>query len=77
MISSLLCETVTGATMAELTAARDAADAADMVELRLDGVQDLDVAQALQGGHVPVIATCRPVWEGRARLQQDWRSAPP
>ncbi len=64
MIPSLLCETVTGATMAELTAARDAAAAADMVELRLDGVQDLDVAQALQGGHVPVIATCRPVWEG-------------
>ena len=64
MIPSLLCETVTGATMAELTAARDAAAAADMVELRLDGVRDLDVAQALQGGHVPVIATCRPAWEG-------------
>ena len=50
--------------MAELTAARDAAAVADMVELRLDGVRDLDVAQALQGGHVPVIATCRPAWEG-------------
>ena len=64
MTSSLLCETVTGATMAELTAARDAAVAADMVELRLDGVRDLDVAQALHGGYVPMIATCRPAWEG-------------
>ena len=64
MTPSLLCETVTGATMAELTAARDGAAAADMVELRLDGVRDLDVAQALSGGHVPMIATCRPTWEG-------------
>ena len=64
MTPSLLCETVTGATMAELTAARDGAAAADMVELRLDGVRDLDVAQALRGGHVPMIATCRPTWEG-------------
>ena len=64
MTPSLLCETVTGATMAELTAARDGAAAADMVELRLDGVRDLDVAQALHGGHVPMIATCRPAWEG-------------
>ena len=50
--------------MLELTAARDAAAVADMVELRLDGVRDLDVAQALHGGHVPVIVTCRPAWEG-------------
>ena len=50
--------------MAELTAARDAAAAVDMVELRLDGVRDLDVAQALHGAHIPVIATCRPAWEG-------------
>lgn len=64
MTSSLLCETVIGATMGELTAARDAAVVADMVEVRLDGVRDLDVAQALHGWHVPVIATCRPVWEG-------------
>ena len=46
---SLLCETVTGRSMAELIAARDAATAADMVELRLDGVADLDVAGALAG----------------------------
>ena len=63
-MASLLCETVTGDTMAELLAARDAAAAADMVELRLDGVRDLDVARALHGRRGPVIVTCRPTWEG-------------
>ena len=64
MSHALLCETVTGATMAELTVARGRAVAADMVEVRLDGVRDLDVAQALHGARVPVIVTCRPAWEG-------------
>ena len=67
MTPTLLCETVTGATMGELTVARDAAASAglvDMVELRLDGVRDLDVAGALDGVAIPVVATCRPVWEG-------------
>ncbi|MBI2829393.1 MAG: type I 3-dehydroquinate dehydratase [Acidobacteria bacterium] len=64
MTHSLLCETVTGDTMAELTAARGRAAAADMVELRLDGVRDLDVAQALHGRRAPVVVTCRPAWEG-------------
>jgi 3-dehydroquinate dehydratase/shikimate dehydrogenase len=64
MNPSLLCETVTGTTMAELVAARDAAAHADMVELRLDGVTDPDIAQALHGRRVPVIVTCRPRWEG-------------
>ena len=64
MSHSLLCETVTGATMAELVAARDAATASDLVELRLDGVGDLDVAEALSGRQRPTIVTCRPVWEG-------------
>jgi len=50
--------------MAELTAARDASAVADMVEVRLDGVRDLDVARAVDGGRVPVVATCRPAWEG-------------
>ncbi|MBI4266413.1 MAG: type I 3-dehydroquinate dehydratase [Acidobacteria bacterium] len=63
MAASLLCETVTGATMAELVAARDAA-MGDMVELRLDGVLDLDVDRALAGRRRPVIVTCRPAWEG-------------
>jgi 3-dehydroquinate dehydratase / shikimate dehydrogenase len=61
---SLLCETVTGTTTAELVTARDAATRADMVELRLDGVADPDIAQALCGRRVPVIVTCRPRWEG-------------
>jgi 3-dehydroquinate dehydratase / shikimate dehydrogenase len=64
MEHALLCETVTEATMTELVAARDAAVAADLVELRLDGVADVDVARALDGRRVPVIVTCRPVWEG-------------
>ncbi len=64
MTTSLLCETVTGETLAQLTRARDAADAADLVELRLDGVRDLDVARALAGRRKPVIVTCRPTWEG-------------
>lgn len=60
----LLCETVTGSTLAELRAARDAASGADMVELRLDGVTDLNVAGALAGRATPVVVTCRPAWEG-------------
>ena len=63
MPTSLLCETVTGASMAAIRAARDAS-VADMVELRLDGVGDLDVAGALTGRRKPVIVTCRPDWEG-------------
>ena len=63
MSSSLLCETVTGQSMADLRAARDAA-VADMVEVRLDGIADLDVAGALQGRSKPVLVTCRPEWEG-------------
>jgi 3-dehydroquinate dehydratase/shikimate dehydrogenase len=35
-----------------------------MVELRLDGVADIDVAGALAGRTRPVIVTCRPTWEG-------------
>ncbi len=50
--------------MAELVAARDGATHGDMVELRLDGVGDLDVAGALQGRRVPAVVTCRPTWEG-------------
>jgi 3-dehydroquinate dehydratase / shikimate dehydrogenase len=50
--------------MAELIAARDVASRADIVELRLDGVEDVDVARALHGRSRPVIVTCRPMWEG-------------
>ena len=64
MAATQLVETVTGDTMAALLAARDAAMGVDMVELRLDGVTDLDVGAALRGRRLPVIATCRPAWEG-------------
>jgi 3-dehydroquinate dehydratase/shikimate dehydrogenase len=59
-----ICETVTGRSMAELLAARDACRDADLVELRLDGVTDLDVAGALEGRRHRVVVTCRPIWEG-------------
>jgi 3-dehydroquinate dehydratase/shikimate dehydrogenase len=61
---TLLCETLTADSMAGLIAARDAATAGDMLELRLDGVEDLDVAGALAGRTRPVLVTCRPTWEG-------------
>jgi len=64
MSGARLCETVTGATMRELLEARDAATAGDMVELRLDGVRDLDVDGALHGRRVPAVVTCRASWEG-------------
>jgi 3-dehydroquinate dehydratase / shikimate dehydrogenase len=60
----LLVETVTGQTMAQLRAGRDASQQADLVELRLDGVVDLNVAAALAARTCPVIITCRPAWEG-------------
>jgi 3-dehydroquinate dehydratase/shikimate dehydrogenase len=63
-VLSLLCETVTGDSTAELIAARDAATTGDMVELRADGVADLDVAAVLANRRRPVIFTCRPRWEG-------------
>lgn len=65
-MTARLVETVTGRTMAELIAARDDATTGDMVELRLDGVQGLDIAAALHGRSRPVIVTCRPRWEGGA-----------
>lgn len=59
-----ICETVTAATLAELRRLRDSADRADLVELRLDGVADVDVAGALSGRRAPVVVTCRPIWDG-------------
>ena len=64
MPPALLVETVTGRDMAELRAARDRVSGADMVELRLDGVQDINVTAALEGRTLPAIVTCRPRWEG-------------
>lgn len=59
-----LCVTVTGSTMAELRRERDRASEADLVELRLDGVDHPDAAGCLEGRTRPVIVTCRPAWEG-------------
>jgi len=59
-----LCVTVSAPTTAELRTRRDAVIGADLVELRLDLVRDPDVAGALAGRRVPVVVTCRPVWEG-------------
>src|SRR5690242_15119690 len=63
-MTASLCETVMARTMADLIAGRDAAVAADLVELRLDGVDAPDVAGALAGRKKPVIVTCRATWEG-------------
>jgi 3-dehydroquinate dehydratase/shikimate dehydrogenase len=59
-----LCVTVTATSTAELRRRRDAVRDADLVELRLDGIGDPDVAGALAGRRLPVIVTCRPTWEG-------------
>lgn len=59
----LLCETVTGRTMDEVLRARDASTA-EMVEVRLDGVDRPDGAAAVAGRRRPIIVTCRPRWEG-------------
>ena len=64
MSSPLLVVTVAAPTMAELRRRRDAVVGADLVELRLDSVSDLDVAGALAGRRTPVVVTCRPAWEG-------------
>ncbi len=64
MPTALLCATVTAESMAELRHRRDHVHGADLVELRLDGVTDLDVAGALSGRRTPVIVTCRPTWQG-------------
>jgi len=61
-----IVQTVTASDMRALRLGRDTAADADLVELRLDGVGDLDVAGALRDRVRPVIVTCRPVWEGGA-----------
>ncbi len=59
-----ICVAVTGATMDEIRRARDGAEGADLVELRLDTVDRPDVPAALDGRRRPVIVTCRASWEG-------------
>ncbi|MFN7979880.1 MAG: type I 3-dehydroquinate dehydratase, partial [Vicinamibacterales bacterium] len=64
MSTTKLCATVTATTMAELRRRRDQVAGADLVELRLDGIRDLDVAGALEGRRMPVVVTLRPTWQG-------------
>jgi 3-dehydroquinate dehydratase/shikimate dehydrogenase len=59
-----LCATVTAATTAELRTRRDQVTDADLVELRLDTVQDPSAAAALAGRRKPVIVTCRSQQQG-------------
>src|SRR5262245_34090777 len=61
---ALVVETIVADRMADFLARRDQETPADMVELRLDFVRDLDVVGALSGRRLPAIATCRPTWEG-------------
>ena len=61
-----MCATVTAGTMSELRTRRDAQAGVDLVELRLDGVADPDVAGALADRRQPAVVTCRPTWEGGA-----------
>lgn len=58
--------TVTGKSMEEIRRARDAASLADIVEVRLDGVDRPDAVAAIEGRQRPVIVTCRAAWEGGA-----------
>jgi 3-dehydroquinate dehydratase / shikimate dehydrogenase len=64
MTEPQLCVAVSAPTMEDLRRARDAAEGADLVELRLDSVDRPDAAGALEGRRRPVIVTCRPRWEG-------------
>jgi 3-dehydroquinate dehydratase/shikimate dehydrogenase len=60
----LVCATVTGRSTAELRARRDAVEGADLVEVRIDSVEDPDAAGAVAGRALPVVVTCRRQDEG-------------
>jgi 3-dehydroquinate dehydratase/shikimate dehydrogenase len=60
----LVCATVTGRSSAELRARRDAVRGADLVEVRIDSVEDPDVDSAIAGRALPVVVTCRRHDEG-------------
>ena len=64
MAQSKVCVTVRATTTDQLRRRRDAAVEADLVELRVDGVEDLDVSGALKGRSKPAIVTCRTVQDG-------------
>lgn len=55
---------MTARTMADLVRLRDEVAGVDLVEMRLDTVQDPDVDAALKGRLLPVVVTCRWTAEG-------------
>ena len=64
-MNAKLCATVTGATTDAIRQARDrVAPDADMVELRLDYADEVDIDGVLSDRRIPVIVTCRPTWAG-------------
>jgi 3-dehydroquinate dehydratase/shikimate dehydrogenase len=61
----MVCATVGGRTTAELLEERSRVEPlSDLVELRLDGVADLDLDRVLTARPRPAIVTCRPLSEG-------------
>ena len=74
MPGTLICETVTADWMADLRRARDQATAADMVELRLDGVTDSSTSPAhWRAGRSPPSSPAGPT--GRAAATPAARSS--
>lgn len=59
-----IVQTVMARELQDLRVLRDATVEADLVELRLDGLDRPDVRGALAGRTRPVIVTCRASWEG-------------
>lgn len=70
MTRTQIVETVTADTQADLMRRLADATTGDLVELRVDGVADLDVAAAVAHAPRPAIVTCRASWEG-GRWQGD------
>lgn len=64
MTSCRICATVMASSHGDLRRDRDRASRADLVELRLDGLDEPDPDAALQGRTRPAVITCRPRWEG-------------
>ena len=64
MANSRVCVAVTGRTMTDIRANRNAVEGAELVEMRLDTVDRPDAAGALEGRRGAVIVTCRAAWEG-------------
>jgi 3-dehydroquinate dehydratase/shikimate dehydrogenase len=61
----LVCATIAARNLEELREERARVEPmADLVELRLDALDTIDVREALSGRKRPAVVTCRPAWEG-------------